>query len=321
LCAAVVFNACYVITDQQQRGGLGGSDADVSEDLALYEQFVEQVNRIGASGRCKLLVKALHASELYYLGGLGLGDTNGESQLRTGVMLYEKLASETDRPHEKFRFLYEAARGASDFTSPDAILIHRKLLARIMTDCPNHPRRPEARLMLLKTYIDAGKPAEALAQTRAWDEAGERDLGPELHAIAVDHLRRKELRIAQTLCEEITARYPDGAASGAAYLTLAQLHGAAGREEESIAAYKQAAVAKSVETHANLMDGGNTRSHAHEFLGEYYMQKEDWQEALYWWQNWEPTSWCGNCLIDMHSRRNKQMDVCRKKLEPTSPSP
>jgi tetratricopeptide (TPR) repeat protein len=243
----------------------------------VCEKLAEHVRRAGASQRCQLLVKALHASELANFYGFQSDDEQTQADRRKSLAMFEEVAAQTDRPQEKAAYLFTASRVAELLSGPDALPTYRKILTKIMTDHPQHGLRDIARLKLLQTYIDNEGLIKANDQVRAWDKAGEPDLDAELYTIARARLDRKEFEIAQALCEEIIARFPDGAATGAAWVMLANMHEKAGREEKMIAAYKQAATAKPRDTHYDLSDAGNSQSEAHEFLGEYYMKREDWK--------------------------------------------
>ena len=95
---------------------------------------------------------------------------------------------------------------------------------------------------------------------------------------------------------------------------MALAYGVAGDDAKMIALLKEVAAAKPVNTWSNIMDASNTRNHAHEVLGHYYMKKRDWKEAMAWWEKWQPSSWCRTCAEAMQKQRQANIEECKKNL-------
>lgn len=310
-CTAVVFNVCRLVDENDQ-------GHEPSPVLDLCKQFLKQLERGGASQRSLLLVKALYARDLMYTGVGNHGGERRKPYLRRSLRLLQEVAEQTTRTREKVFYLFEAAQLAEGLDQQGTVKMRRKIFRRILAEFPTHYRHAEARLNVVWTYVEDGDLKRALEVVREFAEAGASTLDSELYLVAQAHAGRQELPQAQALCEEITKRYPRGAKIGSAFILLARIHKTMNREQAMLAAFIKAAKAQPVDTRSNLMDASNTKNEAHQFLGEYYFKKEDWKESLHWWETWNPSSWCSNCLMSMESSRKTQIDLCRDKLKQQS---
>ena len=308
-CPAVVINACRIAQGPVSLG----RDSLPNPILKICHDFVQRLERAGANGRAHRLVEAVYAWEL------GNG-TDDEQKLRRSIAIYRKVAADEPNRHRKIDLLFSTVHRANSLQTDDALALRREIFLQILDTFPDHPRRANARYLYVETFLAHEGIPRALLEVRTLEDAGEANLDAELYLIANAHMQEKELAAAKTLCEEIITRFPKGPATGAAYVTLAQLHLRDDDREKAVAAYRQAAEAESFNTNYGIMDASNTKNEAHEFLGEHYMEQEDWQEALHWWETWEPSSWCGNCLWSMQARRKEMIEACQKKLD-AQPSP
>jgi hypothetical protein len=81
-----------------------------------------------------------------------------------------------------------------------------------------------------------------------------------------------------------------------------------------LAAYKAAVPLKRTETNTNIMDASDTHNRAAEFLGHYYVRKQNWAEALKYWEAWHPASWCGTCQASMEQTKQRNRVQCLLQL-------
>ena len=85
-------------------------------------------------------------------------------------------------------------------------------------------------------------------------------------------------------------------------------------EAAMVDAWRRAARLPAADTGRNVMDASNTVNIAVESLGHHYMEKGDFAEALCWWTEWTPSSWCGTCAEGMRARRMERIRACREEI-------
>jgi len=95
---------------------------------------------------------------------------------------------------------------------------------------------------------------------------------------------------------------------------MGEVYAELGEEKKMLAAYMAAATMEPVDARTNAMEIAGTRSRAHVLLGDHYLQKQDWDEALKWWQGWKPAGWCGTGARAMDERRIRKIAVCLRNL-------
>ena len=85
-------------------------------------------------------------------------------------------------------------------------------------------------------------------------------------------------------------------------------------------ASKDEALARSaaLEAEAAMVEGwkrsigkDDMTNQAHRALGNFYMGKENWTEALKWWEDWKPTGWCGTGVAGAKGERAYKIAICK----------
>jgi tetratricopeptide (TPR) repeat protein len=110
--------------------------------------------------------------------------------------------------------------------------------------------------------------------------------------------------------EEVASTYAETESAAWALIETAEEYERLGREADAVEAYRHAALTIKPEKRDGYVVRSHPLSRAHRWLGEYYTHKQDWAEALTWWQAWQPYSDCGNCRVGLDSRRQYMIAKC-----------
>lgn len=281
--------------------------------------------------------------------GHGLGFANGPELLRTYLIKMERAGvPERDRflvllmYHERLNHR-EVTDGKKPSPPPVADIlrltqnpyIRRAYLGEAVTQLlRNKDRetlRPQCRKFLAefpeqgqagarRTLIFAFLSAENTDEARWWIQEWRGatpalDVSEELVAVAEHASSKRQFPQAIAAYQDVVGSFPKSPAVARARLGLAYAYGATGAEEKMVAMYKEVADLPAHNTGSGIMDASNTRNRAHEALGEYYMKQMNWQEALQWWQRWQPESWCGTCAKALQEKRLRNLETCMKMLK------
>lgn len=176
--------------------------------------------------------------------------------------------------------------------------------------------QPGARLTLIHTLLSVDNTDEARWWIQEWRGATPAlDVSEELFAVAEHARSKRRLPQAITAYQDVIESFPKSSAVTPAKLGLAYARGAAGDNDKMLALLKEVAGLPARNTSSGIMDASNTRNRAHEALGEYYMKEKNWQEALRWWQRWQPASWCATCLEALQEKKQRNIETCMKMLK------
>ena len=276
---------------------------------AVCESHLAMLKTHGATERSQLqILWGLAAAYPHYMG-----ETDGH---RKAVETWLAIAQRTDISYEKCVCLFNAARSALSTREPDALAQSRRLYREFLAKYPAAFEATEARRGLVQTFLTERKTDEALAAVRELEKqaTGDVDLSHPLFDISRLCFAEEKYERTLAILREVVERYTGGAATPMAWIGLGETYEKLGREAEMVEAYRTAAGKPSVGTHTSIMDASNTRNRAHQWLGAYYTRKENWQEALKWWQAWKPSSWCGTCADSMRTRRAHGIVQCLLEL-------
>jgi len=272
-------------------------------------RWISKMERAGATARAILLVSmARVARDLKKMG---------PHRPRSAVDGYRRIRNTTSISYEKRWALLGEAEALGRVGADSARAQSRALFLEFLKNYPGVPERRTARMGIVRTYLSGGAPKAALEAVRRLEAARPERVfvGEELFAVARGFFRSGESKRSLELLREITARFSEGSVAPRAWLGMGEVLRRLGDETAMVEAYRQAAQLKPVDTHANPMDASNTANRAVEFLGLHYMKKGDHPEALRWWMDREPGSWCGNCSISLRTRRRQRIEACRAEIE------
>lgn len=204
------------------------------------------------------------------------------------------------------------SRGRSDALLAQARREYRAFLAAY----PGAPEAGRARTAVVGTYCAAGQPDFALQALRDLerDSPAAEDWSGALFDISRAYFGQKKFAPSLAALKEIEDRYPHTRTASMAALGAGEVYDKLGDEANMVAAYRRAAARPPVYTFANAMDASDTRNRAVQALGEYYMRKELWDEALLCWIDWLPRSWCGTCQSGMLNGRAQAIAECVRRL-------
>lgn len=218
------------------------------------------------------------------------------------------------------KLILEAAREVLYAEGADSQHRSQALYRLFLTFYPNSPLATEARLGTLRTFLRAGDIPGATATLQIMERTSQcvSDFSSEWFTIAQAHLEATNSLKALSLLSDIQTRFPSGQGTALACVSAAEIYRKLGDESKMLEAYKRAIRLKPIDTYGDIMDANNSRSRAYERLGDYYMDRKQWREALRWWSTWEPTSWCGNCAASMECHRAFEIGLCKLNLGQTN---
>jgi tetratricopeptide (TPR) repeat protein len=154
---------------------------------------------------------------------------------------------------------------------------------------------------------------EALAAYRVVEKAGapEAELASNLYWIAERFRMVKKDADAMSLYKEVAERWPATASGPRAVLAIGEIIGQQGDEAKMIELYEKAA---GTPLAANDLYGYG-QSGACSRLALLYEKKGKWAEALKWWTQWNPRSWCGTCNSSENALRLNHMLLCNVEMD------
>jgi len=301
-----LFCPAAVLTLANVRSQTHGNGAEAAP---LCEEYLERMKKGGAPTRSLVLVELCLADAYTNYG-------NNLEQFRKGIAIYQSIAQQTDIAYENRACLLNAANAALRIDKGDALEESRNYFREFLAAYPHVFEADEARQGIVRTYLATGQTDEALQAARDLEKEAHpgADLSPALFDISRGYFQAENYEKSLALLKEIAGRYPKSATASMAYVGMGEVYEKLGQEKKAVEAYTTAATLKAVETRTSIMDASNTQNRAHEWLGAYYVRKQNWAEALKWWQSWKPSSWCGTCSASMESRRTYHIALCLKNL-------
>ena len=275
------------------------------ETVGIYEKYLTALRESGAPERGVILL-LLSQADCY-------SRSTGEPELLCrGLKVYQAIGEITEIDYEMRFCLLRSAQLALEIGDPVSLGLSRKLFRRFLEKYPGVVEAREASKGIVETYLKVEQMAEADVALRELEELASEgtEFSNELFAIAQAHFKAADYEEALSYLQEVVRRFPQSATAPRAYLGMGEVYEKTGDEEKSVAAYRKAAGLSRSPTATSIMDASDTHNRASQWLARYYMDKKDWDEALRWWTNWKPSSWCGTCLGSMETRRAENMAIC-----------
>ena len=282
---------------EQGYGGAAG--------IAVYEKYVARLREAGAPKRSVILLLFPQAHDCTkYL--------NKPEQLRKGLAIYQAIGKMTEIPYEKRYCVLRSAQVAVQIGDRDSLELSRKLFRQFLAEYPGVIEAHEARKGIVQSYLKAEQTAEADRALRELEKTAPEgtEFAEQLFAIAQAHFTAADYQKALAYLQEIVERFPQSRFAPLAQLGMGEAYEKTGDEEKMVAAYMKAAGLPRSPTSTNVMDASDSHNRANERLARYYMDKQDWAEALRWWIHWKPSSWCGTCQQSMEARRAESIAIC-----------
>ena len=198
----------------------------------------------------------------------------------------------------------------------ESLAKRRAIYLGIVTNYPAIRGVSRARQQLIGTYLEERKldQAEKVYRRLEAKAAPNSGLDEALCDIAEVYHFDGDRAKARTLYLEIVTRFPKTAGAARANLAMTDYYESLGDEKKMLAALELAAKSPPADTRRGVWDASNTVNQAHERLAEYHMKHENWLVALGWWEQWEPSSWCGNCLWSMNDEKRDNVLTCKIQL-------
>lgn len=268
----------------------------------LYIEYLDQLAEAGASPRSRVLLLFAVASTLLVT----------QDNALQAIDTYERIEKLTTVGLERRICLMNRARYAALLDTPEGIKRTRELFRKFLERYPDAWNVAQARLDLIRSYLEQEGPDEALKQVRALgnEAPAESDLSEPLFAVAKGYFQTGKHKQALDLMDECIERFPRNERVALIHLGMAEVHETIGDEKKMLQAYIAASGMKSVDTATNIMDSSNSSNRAFHFLGGYYMGKGKYGEALKWYRGWSAASWCGTCEMAMESDRARRITLC-----------
>ena len=109
------------------------------------------------------------------------------------------------------------------------------------------------------------------------------------------------------LATEVIERHPDPSLTSSALLTLGSAYHRLKEKAKAVDALERGLAM----TRAMKNGAANKEGYAvHQILGAHYLVTRQWDKALQIYDEWQPSSFCGNCYEAMESERQKTLLVC-----------
>jgi len=295
--------AVAVVADQYFRA-YSGRTADPKSSIAKLESLVLRVEKAGLPAQSRLFCFRFIEPLLQIVEG-------AVGKKRTQLVALEDVLRVSRSPILRRKYLQDAI--LESLRKGDIIEAHR--LSQPLLGEFAKKSRVRGRTELLSMWLHAGRIQESERMVREWQgDLSAAEIAEPIALLGDYYRSKKDYLSAQAFYDEVICIGPETNAAVAATLGLAQIMRENGQEERRIALLKDVTEMKSVDSHAHIMDAGNSQSIAYQELAKYYMEKGDWHEALKWWRSWKPQSWCGTCLSGMREHREKNIQLCRERL-------
>jgi hypothetical protein len=172
----------------------------------------------------------------------------------------------------------------------------------------NHPfREAIAKCQSAKALSEVAKNVEEYVQAFPKDERS----GEALWDLGRAWYRLKAFDEAERILRRLTEGWPSHAGFG--WLGLANVYREQGKGKEQALreALQKALAASPRDTHLSIMDADNTRNIASRWLGSLLEADGAWKEARAVYEDWKPTSWCGNEVEAFTDERAAAIARCR----------
>ena len=303
-CAASVLTLCQVLHGQ----GNGWPDAQ-----ELFLQCLDRMKRAGATGRSRVVV-------LFALAGDEPAN-DGQDYLTGRVLACREVAGTTTFAYEKRWALLKSADLMSQADDDRLLGRARQEYREFLKAYPGPPWADRARFGIVRTYLTAEQPDDALAAMREIKRGSPRGtlFVSELFAISKAYAKAEQPGRALAVLEEVEARYPHSPAVAEAALGVGQALVGSKDEAGRVAAYRRAVEKPTTENPRGPLGLRATRETAFAALGDHYQRKQEWEEALRCRLETPPHSFCGNCLAMSQARWEAQVAECLSHLAANEP--
>lgn len=188
---------------------------------------------------------------------------------------------------------------------------------KVYRDFPGTAGAREARLLAVKMLLEKFGPERAVALVREFQREKPEPAGVARAVFEIARRARwdKDYDTAKRLLVEIVQRYPREGVAAEAMGELASICRAAGREAEHVRWLKQlASFVVPEEFCVAALKARMARADAFRHLADYYHARGNWEEAMSWWERYEPAGWCGYGNEQMLARRAYRIAVCQMNL-------
>ncbi|HEX8550900.1 MAG TPA: hypothetical protein VF681_05030 [Abditibacteriaceae bacterium] len=253
-----------------------------------------------------------------------------EPQTSTASMAFaaysrlEKLEKDAEL---KASALVGMAKTAVWFKVPDAAQRSQTLYHQVLRRYPATSAAATAREGIIEFMEDDRKNIDAvLAQIQSWEKQITAEETVKLLTKVASGLSSPTVNVetwkvvdeaqperALTIYEDVIRRYPDLAATRETMMKAAEMYQRSGDENRTLNLWLR--VAQSTATPERIFLDGDTRGQAIGKLGAYYMTKQQWAEALRWWQQFRSTSFCGNGQDSENGRNQYRIAKCLLQLQ------
>jgi hypothetical protein len=237
--------------------------------------------------------------------------------LRMRLLITERGWRLAPTKEEKAMLLYcraESIAGSSQSRSYKTVEATLDAVRPIYRQFPTTQFAGNARRLAVTVLAGADRTEEALALVRELQSLGAEHRGGldrALFQLSQAHFRRKQFEQSESLLREVIRDYADTPVASRAMLGLSEVLAARkDAVQERIWLLRCAQLEHTDPTNRDLMDTDNTRSVAMQRLATGYERDGQWAEALRWWTQWSPRSWCGTCAVAMQARRHRRLALC-----------
>ena len=277
--------------------------------VLAYEKYLKKIKEAEAPKRSIALVTMGYAEAL---GCLPCAPDDKSKE----IAAYQSAAKITGIGYEKLLSRLRAAEVYASLDDEESLAKARELFTSFLSDYPNSYESTRVRSAMVDSYLrwNEIEAAHEAVHKLAESSPSGTDLGRELHEVAKAHIKKEEYDKALAVLSEIVKDYPTDPNLSMANYEVGNVYEKLEKEDLMVAAYEKAALLDSKFDPMDLMTTYRYRNPAIVALAEYYMEQEEWEEALKYWEAWEPQSLCGTCRMNQEERKKALIEECREDL-------
>jgi hypothetical protein len=277
--------------------------------LHLFQATLAAQEKAGAPTRHRIIVLqhiALEADDVMRPSAM---------KAHIGYQALRQIERLSDLPSEKSEALLKAAKAAMGFNEEDATAHSRTLYYEVLNKYPDTEAASQARRAIVETWLNVHQSAPALHAIQQFEpSAPPSEIAGLMLLVAVRQDGGYGDPDALPILEEIIKRFPRQGAAAQANVWLAAIYKKQGDEVKMLSLYEKVAALEKQD-----IDGGEiymleAQSTAIARLGSYYMQREQWKDALRWWRAYYSASWCGTGQEAANSANVERIALCLSKL-------
>lgn len=157
--------------------------------------------------------------------------------------------------------------------------------------------------------------AVALVRAKAAEDPPAAELPTAMFGLSQTLLLYEKNDESLAILKEIPERFPKSSLASLAWCGMGQVYSRLEKHDEMIAALERGRAGLRVDAEFRRIDLLDAYGFACHQLGEHYLKNQQWEKALVAFSDWEPNSFCGNCLEAILAEKSERILWCLLQLE------